>query len=71
MPRVSDRLRIPPGPVDLRSIDARSTPGFKGDKAAAALAHDPLAERLSTLQEQLYTEGRLGGTRSLLLVLQA
>jgi PPK2 family polyphosphate:nucleotide phosphotransferase len=70
MPRVSDRLRIPPGPVDLRAIDARATPGFKGGKADAAAGHDVHAERLSTLQEQLYAEGRLGGTRSLLLVLQ-
>jgi PPK2 family polyphosphate:nucleotide phosphotransferase len=70
MPRVSDRLRIPPGPVDLRAIDARATPGFKGGKADAAAGHDVHAERLSTLQEQLYAEGRLGGTRSVLLVLQ-
>ena len=70
MPRVCDRLRIPPGPVDLRAIDARATPGFKGSKATAAAAHDAHSERLSTLQEQLYAEGRLGGTRSLLLVLQ-
>src|SRR5262249_8031313 len=70
MPRVCDRLRIPPGPVDLRAIDARATTGFKGSKADAAAAHDTRSERLSTLQEQLYAEGRLGGTRSLLLVLQ-
>jgi PPK2 family polyphosphate:nucleotide phosphotransferase len=70
MPRVSDKLRIPPGPVDLHAIDARATPGFKGAKADAAAGHDAHAERLSTLQEQLYAEGRLGGTRSLLLVLQ-
>jgi PPK2 family polyphosphate:nucleotide phosphotransferase len=63
-------LRLPPGPVDLRAIDPRATPGFKGDKAAAAEAHDVHSARLSTLQEQLYAEGRLGGTRSLLLVLQ-
>jgi PPK2 family polyphosphate:nucleotide phosphotransferase len=70
MPRVADRLRMPPGPVDLRAVRARATPGFKGSKADAAAAHDAHSERLSTLQEQLHAEGRLGGTRSLLLVLQ-
>ena len=32
---VSDLLRVPPGPVDLKSIDARATPGFSGDKVEA------------------------------------
>jgi PPK2 family polyphosphate:nucleotide phosphotransferase len=70
MPRVSDLLRAPSGALDLRSVDARSTPGFKGGKAQAAAARPGHAERLSTLQEQLYAEGRLGGRRSVLLVLQ-
>ena len=70
MPRVSDRLRMPPGPVDLRAVDARATPCLEGGKREAKAAHDAHSERLSTLQEQLYAEGRLGGTRSLLLVLQ-
>jgi PPK2 family polyphosphate:nucleotide phosphotransferase len=68
--RVSDLLRAPTGPVDLTTIDARSTPGFAGDKADAALAQPELAERLEGLQEQLYAEGRSGGRRSVLLVLQ-
>jgi PPK2 family polyphosphate:nucleotide phosphotransferase len=66
--RLSDRLRLPPGPVDLRRIDARATPGLKGGKKAAAEC-DHVA-RLSLLQEQLYAEGRTGGERSVLLVLQ-
>ncbi|WP_028058563.1 PPK2 family polyphosphate kinase [Candidatus Solirubrobacter pratensis] len=70
MARVSDTLRVPPGALDLRGIDARSTPGFKGGKGKAQAAMAAHAERLSTLQEQLYAEGRLGGTRSVLLVLQ-
>jgi hypothetical protein len=49
MPRLSDRLRIPPGPVDLRAVDARATPGFKGSKADAGAAHDALAERLEAM----------------------
>jgi PPK2 family polyphosphate:nucleotide phosphotransferase len=70
MPRVSDLLRVPPGAVDLRSVDARSTPGFTGGKGKAQAAMAAHAPRLSTLQEQLYAEGRLGGTRSVLLLLQ-
>ena len=68
--RMSDLLRVPPGPVDLHLADTRSTPGFNGDKAAAAELMPVCGERLATLQEQLYAEGRTGGTRSMLLVLQ-
>jgi len=68
--RVSDLLRAPAGPVDLNGIDTRATPGFGGDKDDAAQEHPALADRLAELQEQLYAEGRTGGTRSLLLVLQ-
>ena len=68
--RVSDLLRVPPGPIDLHRVDARATPGFDGRKADAEAARAELAERLSTLQEQLYAEGRTGGRRSVLLVLQ-
>ena len=68
--RVTDLVRVPPGPVDLHAIDTRSTPGFRGGKADAEKVQPELAERLSTLQEQLYAEGRAGGTRRALLVLQ-
>jgi PPK2 family polyphosphate:nucleotide phosphotransferase len=68
--RVSDLLRVPSGPVDLPAIDTRATPGFDGDKADAERAAPALGERLATLQEQLYAEGRTGGSRSVLLVLQ-
>jgi PPK2 family polyphosphate:nucleotide phosphotransferase len=68
--RISDLLRVPPGPIDLHGVDARATPGFEGRKAAALAGRAKLAERLSTLQEQLYAEGRTGGRRSVLLVLQ-
>jgi PPK2 family polyphosphate:nucleotide phosphotransferase len=68
--RVSDLLRAPIGTVDLTTIDARSTPGFAGDKADAERAQPEHAERLEALQEQLYAEGRSDGTRSVLLVLQ-
>jgi PPK2 family polyphosphate:nucleotide phosphotransferase len=68
--RISDLLRLAGGPVDLHRIDPRATPGFTGGKAEAQAVRAGLAERLSTLQEQLYAEGRTGGTRSVLLVLQ-
>ena len=68
--RVSELLRVPHGPVDLHRIDTRATPGFTGDKADAEAAREQLGDRLSTLQEQLYAEGRTGGERSVLLVLQ-
>jgi PPK2 family polyphosphate:nucleotide phosphotransferase len=67
---VSDLLRAPAGPVDLQAIDARATPGFDGDKADAERQAPALGERLATRQEQLYAEGRKGGSRSVLLVLQ-
>jgi PPK2 family polyphosphate:nucleotide phosphotransferase len=68
--RVSDLLRLPAGPVDLHALDPRSTPGFDGGKKDARKEALALGDRLSTLQEQLYAEGRTGGTRSVLLVLQ-
>ena len=68
--RISDALRVPPGAVDLRAVDPGATPVFDGGKTAARKAQAGLAERLGDLQEQLFAEGRTGGTRSLLLVLQ-
>jgi len=68
--RVSDLLRAPAGPLDLDAVDPRGTPGFDGDKGDAERAAPALAERLATLQEQLYAEGRSGGSRSVLLVMQ-
>ncbi len=68
--RISDALRVPPGAVDLRAIDPGASPAFDGNKTAARKAQAGLAERLGDLQEQLFAEGRTGGTRSLLLVLQ-
>jgi PPK2 family polyphosphate:nucleotide phosphotransferase len=68
--RVSDLLRLPAGPVDLAALDTRATPGFAGDKAAAKVELAELGPRLADLQERLYAEGRTGGERSLLVVLQ-
>jgi PPK2 family polyphosphate:nucleotide phosphotransferase len=68
--RVGELLRVTAGPVDLDRIDARGTPGFDGGKADAKALRAEQAQRLSDLQEQLFAEGRTGGTRSVLLVLQ-
>ena len=59
------RARPAEGTVQLAGYDPRATPGVKSRKRAEAEFADD-AERLATLQEQLYA----GGTRSLLLVLQ-
>jgi PPK2 family polyphosphate:nucleotide phosphotransferase len=67
---VAGLLRAPPGDVDLGAIDTRATPGANGAKADAEALQAELAERIATLQEQLYAEGRTGGKRSVLLVLQ-
>ncbi|MBA2764602.1 MAG: polyphosphate kinase 2 family protein [Thermoleophilaceae bacterium] len=67
---MGDSLRAAAGPIDLQRIDAGATPGFEGGKAKAEAALASLGERLATLQTQLYAEGRQGGTRSLLLILQ-
>src|SRR5688500_2679615 len=68
--RISDALRVPPGAVDLRRIDPGATPRFKGGTAAARQAMDSSAPRLDDLQERLFAEGRKGGKRSVLRVLQ-
>lgn len=50
----------------LDAIDAASTAGFRGGKAAAELVLSALNERLEVLQEMLHIDGR----RRLLVVLQ-
>ena len=67
---MSEVLRVPSAGIDLRSVDTRSTPAVSGGKAAAKQLQKKLAPRLADLQERLYAEGRSGGTRSVLLVLQ-
>lgn len=67
---VGDALRVADGAVDLRSIDPASTPGLTGGRDAAEAAGPRIAAELAELQEMLFAEGRTGGTRSLLLVLQ-
>jgi PPK2 family polyphosphate:nucleotide phosphotransferase len=64
-----DRLRAPEG-LDLSTIDPAGTPGFSGGKQRGKQRLASLAPQLAALQERLYAEGRGGGRRSLLLVLQ-
>jgi PPK2 family polyphosphate:nucleotide phosphotransferase len=62
-------LRVGPD-FTLAELDARATPGFSGDKTAAAEAMDAVVEEISELQERLYAQGRDGAGPSLLLVIQ-
>jgi PPK2 family polyphosphate:nucleotide phosphotransferase len=56
--------------IDVRDIDTRATPAAPGGKKEAAKLQEKLAPRLAELQEMLYADGRTGGKRSVLLVLQ-
>lgn len=63
-------LRVPTGPVDLSEYSSEATPGFSGSKEDGTAALAALAAELLELQTKLFAEGRSGGHRSLLLVLQ-
>ena len=65
-----DVLRVRPG-FRLSEVDASSTPGFDGDQAMAEKYVDSHADELADLQEQLWAESKFGGTRRVLLILQA
>ncbi|MDN4474548.1 polyphosphate kinase 2 family protein [Demequina sp. SYSU T00192] len=67
--RPSEILRVGEG-FDLGTFDTRATPGFTGGKVEGKAARARLGERLSDLQEMLYAEGRSGGGRAVVLVLQ-
>ncbi len=68
--RLTDVLTLPKGPVNLVSYDTTATPGFEGGKAEGKKALAALEPKLTVLQEMLFAEGRTGGDRRLLLVLQ-
>ena len=55
---------------DLTGFDRASTPGFAGDKAAAATLMAERGELLSELQERLYAQGRSGAAPRVLVVVQ-
>ncbi|QNE17479.1 polyphosphate kinase 2 family protein [Kribbella qitaiheensis] len=68
--KLLDELRVPPGAVDLSAYDTRATTGFSGSKDDGKVALEELGAEVSDWQERLYAEGRKGGERRILLVLQ-
>lgn len=56
------------GPI--AEFDPRSTPGFDGDRDDGEELLAEYGDELAELQERLFAEGRAGGHRSVLLVLQ-
>ncbi|MHA6693872.1 PPK2 family polyphosphate kinase [Homoserinimonas sp. A520] len=63
-------LRVSQG-FQLNQVDPSSTPGYDGDDKDAARELRRNEDELGDLQERLYAESKAGGTRRLLLVLQA
>jgi PPK2 family polyphosphate:nucleotide phosphotransferase len=63
-------LQVPSGPVDLTAIPTDATPGFTGDKDAGQAELYEMGDELADLQERLWAEGKSGGKRRILLVLQ-
>lgn len=62
-------LRVDAG-FDLAGFDRGGRPGFTGSKKDAAAVIDERAPLLAELQERLFAEGRSGGHRSVLCVVQ-
>jgi len=67
--RPSDALRVPAG-FSIANFDKHSTPGFKGGKKKGKRRIAQRGPHLAELQERLFADGRTGGSRSVLLVLQ-
>jgi PPK2 family polyphosphate:nucleotide phosphotransferase len=55
----------------LSAVDPDSTPGYSGNKADGRLLLTEMDGQLSELQEKLFAESRFGGTKRILLILQA
>ncbi|WP_421732771.1 PPK2 family polyphosphate kinase [Cellulomonas sp.] len=64
-----EALRVGPG-FDLATADLAATPGWTHDEKAAEKRLLKDGEHLSEDQERLFADGRSGGTRAVLLVLQ-
>ncbi|GAA1533331.1 PPK2 family polyphosphate kinase [Nocardioides humi] len=67
---LTSELRVPAGPIDLSAIDTNAAPGFDGDKKDGEAALLDLGPDLADLQERLFADGKAGGRRTILLVLQ-
>lgn len=65
----AELLRAGPD-FDLAAFDRHATPGWEGDKKDGEKFMAERGEELSDLQERLFADGRSGGTRSVLLLLQ-
>jgi PPK2 family polyphosphate:nucleotide phosphotransferase len=63
------RLRVG-ADVDLTGVEPRSTPGAPGGKRRTKAELPELGARLAELQERLFAQGRAGGSRRMLVVLQ-
>ena len=66
---IADALRLPPGPVDLRSIETDAAPGYDGNKKSGKADLWATGEELFDLQQRLFA-GKDDGQRAVLLVLQ-
>jgi PPK2 family polyphosphate:nucleotide phosphotransferase len=66
----SETLKVGKG-FRLKDTDPDSTPGYPGDKNDGEVLLDDLDDNLALLQEQLFAESRFGGTKRVLLILQA
>src|SRR4051812_6171665 len=64
-----EALRVGPG-FDLAELDPSSRPGWDHGRSAGEKRLAKNGQRLSALQERLFADGRSGGSRSVLLVLQ-
>jgi PPK2 family polyphosphate:nucleotide phosphotransferase len=69
---LTELLRLPAGPVDIGSLETRSTPGFPGRKSDASRLTEALGPELSDLQERLFASGRASepDARKVLVILQ-
>ncbi|MFV0426693.1 MAG: PPK2 family polyphosphate kinase [Beutenbergiaceae bacterium] len=65
----SQLLQVTTG-FDLAAFDRGSTPGWSAGKSAAKEHMKARGKELSELQERLFADGKSGGTRSILLLLQ-
>lgn len=55
----------------LADVDPDSTPGYPGGKSDGRALLAELDGKLATLQEKLFAEAKFGGTKRILLILQA
>jgi PPK2 family polyphosphate:nucleotide phosphotransferase len=66
----SDILKVGKG-FNLKDADPDATPGYAGDKNDGEVLLADLDDNLALHQEQLFAESRFGGTKRILLILQA